>query len=308
MAGGNVEMRVAITGATGLVGRALVDELRTLGHQVLRLVRRRTGAADEVLWDIAQRTVEVERLAGVDGVVHLAGESIDGRWNRRKKERIRRSRLEGTHLLATALATLEPRPEVLVSASAIGYYGDRGAELLDESSPPGEGFLADVCVEWELAAAPAREAGLRVVHPRIGLVLSAEGGALARMLLPFRCGLGGRIGDGQQFMSWITIDDLVAALRHLLVTPTAHGPINAVVGSPVTNAAFTRTLGQALGRPTVLPLPAGIAKLAFGEMANELLLSSIRVSGAGLVASGFTPADTELTAALWRLLRPSAGA
>lgn len=291
-------MRVLISGASGLVGSALVPSLEAAGHRVRRLVRQRCEEPDAAFWDPAAGTLDAGALDGVDAVVHLAGESIAaGRWSAEVKRRILESRVEGTGLIAEELAALEA-PPALVAASAIGYYGDRGDEPMDEESPSGEGFLAEVCRRWEAAAQPARDAGSRVVHLRIGMVLSRRGGALQRMLTPFKLGLGGTVGDGRQFMSWIHLDDLVAVIEHALADGELAGAVNAVAPQPVSNREFTRTLGRVLGRPTLVPVPAPLVRLAFGEMGSELLLASTRVVPARLEGAGFAFRFPELEAAL----------
>jgi uncharacterized protein (TIGR01777 family) len=297
-------MDILVTGSSGLIGSALTGRLGAAGHEVTRLVRS-SGAVQQgrIQWDPAAERLDAESLEGFDAVVHLAGESVaTGRWTAAKKERIRSSRVQGTRLLAQTLARLGRPPGVLVSASAVGYYGDRGDESLDEQSAPGSGFLAEVCQEWEAAADPAREAGIRVVHPRIGLVLSASGGALAKMLPLFRLGLGGPLGSGRQYVSWITLDDLVAAICHSISTDSPSGPVNAVAPEPATNRQFTRALGRALRRPARLPAPAFALRAMLGPMADELLLSSTRVIPRRLTASGFAFGDLQLEEALLRLL------
>ena len=271
--------KIAVTGASGLVGTELVKVLRRRGYEVLRLVRRTPSAGDEVRWDPDGETIDVAGLAGVTGAVHLAGESVaSGRWNEARKRAIRESRVKGTRLLSTALAELSPRPDALISASAIGYYGSAGAQPVDETSPPGDGFLASVCQEWEAAADPAREAGIRVVHARIGIVLDADGGALAKMKIPFLLGVGGRIGDGSQYMSWITLEDVVAALVFALEQPQIRGPVNLVAPNPATNAELTKALGRVLKRPTCLPVPKFALRLGAGsEMADEMFIGGARV-------------------------------
>jgi len=256
---------------------------------VLPLVRREVRPGEDALrWDPVSGAIASPGPAIADAVVHLAGESIaGGRWTARKKQRIRESRVDATRRLTDTLTRLAKPPAVLVCASAIGYYGSRGDEVLSEESRPGTGFLADVGREWESASAAAIVRGIRVVNVRIGIVLSPAGGALAKMLTPFRLGLGGVIGGGAQWMSWIALDDVIGALRHALGTDALRGPVNAVAPAPVTNAEFTRTLGRVLRRPTLLPMPAFAARLALGEMADELLLSSQRVLPARLLASGF---------------------
>jgi hypothetical protein len=298
-------MIIAVTGSTGLIGSRLAALLASGGHRVLRLLRSKPRPElDEVYWDPARDMVDTIALGRVDAVVHLAGESIaKGRWTAKKKARIRESRVIGTRVLSEALGRLSPPPGVMICASAIGYYGDRGDEWLREESPPGSGFLADVCRQWEAAAEPARRRGIRVVHLRTGVVLSRAGGALAQMLFPFRMGLGGRIGSGKQYMSWIAIDDLLGAITYLLSTDSLQGPVNAVAPNPVTNRDFTRTLGRVLGRPTLFPMPELVARLLFGEMADELLLASARVEPARLAASGYQFRYPVLDGALRHLLK-----
>ncbi|MGH7320673.1 MAG: TIGR01777 family oxidoreductase [Candidatus Rokuibacteriota bacterium] len=292
--------RVAISGASGLIGGALTAFLTTGGHRVDPLVRRAPRAGTtEIHWDPARGEIDAAGIEGVDAVVHLAGENIAaGRWTAARKEAIRASRVEGTRLLCRALAGLNRRPSVLVSASATGYYGDRGDEPLHEDSPPGSGFLADVCQAWEAATAPAAQAGIRVVILRNGLVLTGRGGALGRMLGPFRLGLGGVMGSGRQYMSWIALDDLVRAIQLAMLATTLAGPVNAVAPRPVTNAEFTQTLGRLLRRPTILALPGPLIRLAFGEMGPALLLASARVLPARLEAAGFQYRHAELADAL----------
>jgi uncharacterized protein len=295
-------MHIAITGSSGLVGSALVPFLTTDGHRVTRLVRRSPSGGD-VLWDPAEGIKELSRLEGVDGVIHLAGENIaSGRWTPQRKDVIRRSRVEGTRRLCGSLARLSRRPKVLVSASAIGFYGDRGDETLTEDSAPGRDFLAQVCQEWEAATEPATRAGIRVVCLRFGMILSPGGGALKKMLLPFRLGAGGRIGNGAQYVSWIAIDDAIGAIHHAVSTESLRGAVNAVTPNPVTNAELTRVLARVLSRPALFPLPALAARLAFGEMADALLLSSARVVPSRLQASGYRFRYPELESALRHLL------
>lgn len=280
---------IAVTGASGLVGHALVSALRERGYRVLRLVRRAPSADDEVAWNPGQGTIDADALRGSSGAIHLAGDNVaEGRWTEAKKARIRDSRILGTTLLANALARLDPRPSTLVSASAIGYYGVRGDEVLDETSTSGTGFLASVCREWEAAAEPALDAGIRVVNARIGVVLASEGGALQKMKTPFLLGIGGRIGDGRQYMSWITLADLVSSLIFCLENEALAGPVNLVSPEPATNADFTKTLGRVLKRPTVLPVPKFALRLGAGaEMADEMLVGGTRVVPAALQAHGF---------------------
>jgi len=269
-------MTVAVSGASGLIGQALCSLLTTGGHRVRPLVR---GEGEEgIFWDPTGGTLDAGALEGVDAVVHLAGESIaGGRWTAAKKRRIRESREGGTRLLSRALAGLQRPPSVLVSASAVGIYGDRGSEILTEDSPPGSGFLPDVCLAWEGATESARRAGIRTVLLRSGVVLSPAGGALGTMLLPFQAGVGGRVGNGRQYMSWIDLDDEVGLILHALSTPGLSGALNGTAPHPVPNGAFTDVLGRVLGRPTLLPVPALGIRALFGEMGETLLLESARV-------------------------------
>jgi uncharacterized protein len=296
-------MHVVVTGSRGLVGSALVPFLTTGGHRVTRLVRGAPTNSDEAAWDPARGVTEPSRLEGADAVVHLAGANIAaGRWTPARKAEIRQSRVEGTRSLCEALARLAHPPTVFVSASAVGFYGDRGAETLTEESAGGTGFLADVCREWEAAAAPASQAGIRVVNLRFGMILSPAGGALRKMLLPFRLGMGGCIGDGRQVTSWIALDDAIGAVYHALCEGSVRGPVNAVAPGPVTNAEFTRILARVLCRPALVPLPAFAARLLFGEMADALLLAGARVMPARLQASGYRFRFPELEGALRHLL------
>jgi uncharacterized protein (TIGR01777 family) len=295
-------MRILISGATGMVGSALMRLLQLAEHQVRRLTRtKRQG--DDVLWDPSAGQIDGNALECFDGIVHLAGENIASRrWNEAQKARIRDSRVQGTRLLCESLAKLEHRPKVLVCASAIGFYGNRGDEVLDESSPAGSGFLADVCREWEAATQPAGDAGIRVVNLRFGVILSPTGGALAQMLTPFRMGVGGRLGSGQQYMSWIMLDDAIGIVAHALTAESLQGPVNAVAPEPVTNLEFTKTLGRVLGRPTIFPMPASVARLALGEMADALLLASTRVVPRMLEGSHYKFRHPQLEHALRHLL------
>jgi len=290
-------LRVAISGASGMVGSALSAFLRTGGHEVVPLVR--SDAQGGVRWDPREGEIDAGALEGVDAVIHLAGAPVaDKRWSDARKALIRDSRVDGTRVLSEALAGLAQKPRVLISASAIGYYGDAGADEVDEGSPPGEGFLADVCRDWEAATAAAEAAGIRVVHLRIGVVLSPRGGALGKLLLPFRLGVGGRIGRGKQWMSWIALDDLVGILHALLYADEVEGPVNAVAPNPVTNREFTRTLGRVLRRPTILPVPAFAIRAAFGAMGEETILASARVAPRRLVETGFDFRHPDLEGAL----------
>ena len=297
-------MRILVSGSHGLVGKALSNSLTNEGHEVVRLVRHeRSFAALEVEWHPNQGRIDSQHLEGLDAVVHLAGESIaSGRWSEEKKRSIRESRTKGTALLSESLARLSRPPSVFLSASAIGYYGNRGDELLSETSPPGNDFLAGVCVEWEAATKPAVEKGIRTVLTRFGIILDGEGGALAKMLTPFRMGIGGRIGDGKQWMSWIALADVVIGLKFLIAGESIHGPVNLVSPNPVTNAEFTRTLGRTLSRPTIFPVPAFGARLAFGEMADALLLSSQKVAPSVLADKGFRFSWPTLEPALKHIL------
>lgn len=297
-------LSVLVTGSSGLVGSVLLPFLTVRGHGVTPLVRTAPGPAEPgPYWNPETGVIHTDGLEGLGAVVHLAGESISGgRWTPDKKRRIRDSRVAGTRLLCEALGSLTIPPRTLVSASAIGFYGNRGDELLNESSPGGGGYLADVCAEWEAATAPAREAGIRVVLLRFGVVLALEGGALARMRLPFQLGVGGILGSGRQYMSWIALDDAVGAICHALVTEELEGAVNAVAPDPVTNWEFTKTLGRVLRRPTLLPMPAFAARLAFGEMADELLLASARVFPGKLLKSGYRFRAPRIEGALRHLL------
>ncbi len=293
-------MKILVTGTTGLVGSALIPALTSDGHQVIRLVRKVSATpTNEIFWNPSLGTLNPATLEGFDAVVHLAGQSIAGaRWTPEYKKRILSSRIQGTKLLVEALLSVSKPPSVLVSASAVGYYGNRGDEILREESTHGAGFLADLCLRWEAAAKPAAGRGIRVVMPRIGLVLSGNGGALGKMLLPFRLGVGGKIGSGSQYMSWISLDDLVGAIRHVILNQDIRGPVNAVSPQPVTNLEFTRALGRVLSRPTLVPLPAFAARMALGEMADELLLASARIEPSRLLATGFQFRFPDLQGAL----------
>ncbi len=280
---------VAISGASGLVGTALTALLHAEGKSVLAMTRKDGGSyQDSIRWDPATGLTNPTRLESVDAVVHLAGESIAaGRWNSAMKSKIRTSRIEGTRSLVKSIAAVEKRPKVLVCASAIGFYGDRGAAELEESSAAGTGFLPDVCREWEAEANAAKDLGVRVVNVRIGVVLSPKGGALAKMILPFKLGLGGIVGPGTQYWSWIGLSDLVRVIAFCMNNESVAGPVNAVSPTPLTNKEFTKEIGKALKRPTVFPLPAFMAKIVLGEMADALLLSSARVLPKALQKSGF---------------------
>lgn len=301
-------LKILVSGASGFVGSALVPFLTAAGHDVVRLVRRAARAADEAQWDPETGLVDLELAEGADALIHLAGAGIaDKRWNPARKQLLRGSRVDATRVLCESLGKLQLPPKAFVSASAIGLYGDRGDEPLDEDSPAGRGFLAELVRDWEAAAEPARAAGLRVAHMRLGVLLDAGGGALARMLLPFKLGAGGRLGSGAQFMSWVALDDALAALLHAVRTDTLEGAVNVVAPQPVSNAEFTRALGAALRRPTVLPMPSFAARLAFGELADELLLASQRVAPSRLQQSGFEFAWPTLSGALAHTLGSPVG-
>ena len=296
-------MKVLLTGSHGLIGSALHPALRKAGYCVNRLVRSgEDRSGDQFRWEPLTGQLDLAAFEGVEAVVHLAGENVAQRWTPQAKQRIVSSRTVSTRLLVDTMARLSTPPSVFIAASAIGYYGDRGDEELLEDSSPGGDFLAEVCYNWESAAAVAEHQGIRTVRLRIGVVLSRRGGALARMLTPFRMGLGGRIGSGAQYMSWIAIDDLVAAILHVLANPQLRGPVNAVSPHPVTNREFTETLGTVLRRFTIIPLPGFVVTLAFGEMGRELLLSSTRVLPAKLKRSNFQFQYSFLGPALRKLL------
>jgi uncharacterized protein (TIGR01777 family) len=296
-------MRIAITGSTGLIGSALRPHLESLGHEVIRVVRG-TPTGTDISWSPADRRIDTHALDGIDAVVHLAGAGIgDKRWSDEWKRELLESRTKGTSLISEAVASAENGPKVLLSGSAIGIYGDRGDEELDEQSSPGTGFLADVCVQWEQATGIAEASGARVVHLRTGIVLSAKGGALKKQLPLFKFGLGGKIGSGDQWQSWISIDDEVAAITHLLTTDTS-GAVNLTAPKPVTNAEFTDTLGEVLHRPTFLPIPKFGPKLLLGgELADNLLFTGQKVLPRVLDADdGFTFRHPDLATALHALL------
>ena len=300
-------MKILVSGSTGFIGSALLPSLTSAGHHITRLIRSGTpklgGTSPAITWNPDLEELNPSSLEGFDAVIHLAGENIaGGRWNPRRKSSIRESRTKGTRLLSQALGGLGHPPKVFISASAIGYYGNRGDERLNEKSPPGEDFLAVVCQEWEQATVVAAKAGIRIVNPRIGMVLSPKGGALAKLLTPFRLGVGGVVGDGNQYMSWIELDDLVGVFQHALASHQLQGPVNAVSPNPVTNREFTKTLGRVLGRPTIFPLPAFAAKLALGEMAEALLLSSQRVEPQRLLETNYVFRFLQLERALEALL------
>jgi uncharacterized protein len=294
---------VAISGAAGLIGRALATLLAERGQRVLKLVRRPIAAEDEAQWDIARGLVEPTQFQGVDAVVHLAGENIAaGRWTRRRMAAIRQSRVDGTRALVSSFSRLKLPPKTLLCASAVGIYGDRGNELLDERSAPGRDFLPEVCQAWEDAALDATRFGTRCVNLRFGVVLSPTGGMLARLLRPFRLGLGGPIGTGNQYLSWIALDDATAAVHHALLDEQLAGPVNIVAPEPVTSAAFARTLGRLLHRPAFLRVPAVVLRITFGQLADEALLASTRVIPGALSDHGYVFKHPRLDDALQHLL------
>jgi hypothetical protein len=289
-------MNILITGASGLVGKVLLSYLVTGGHNVKPLSR-------SAHWDPLAGKIDPAVFEGIDAVVHLAGEPIaQGRWTKSKRHRILNSRVKGTQLISASMANLDVKPKILISASAIGYYGDRADEKLNEDSRAGKNFLAQVCDQWEQATYAASANGVRVVNLRMGVVLSADGGALAKMLLPFKLGMGGRLASGEQYMSWISINDLLGVIHHVLMTQTLAGPVNAVSPDPVTNIAFTKTLGNVLSRPTIFPMPARVARIIFGQMADELLIASARVLPDKLVSSGYQFHHPKLETALRQVL------
>jgi uncharacterized protein len=295
--------RILVSGVSGPIGKALVPVLHSRGYEVVRLVRGPANGKDQITWHPGEPVLP-ESVSGFDAVIHLAGETIFGYWGREKKARIRNSRVIGTHDLAEALAQTKNRPQVFVCGSAIGYYGSRGDELLKEASEPGKDFLALVCRDWEASTKPAIDAGIRTSQIRTGIVLSTAGGALPKMLPPFKLCLGGRIGDGRQWMSWIDVQDMVGAILHILKTDLLQGPVNLVAPKPVTNAEFTETLAGVLRRPAIFPLPAVVVKTVFGEMGDATLLASQRVEPARLVGTGYPFAFSDLRSSLEHLLRP----
>lgn len=297
-------MNIAVTGASGFIGSNLMPFLSAKGHTVSRILRSNPeGGKRDISWQPENGSWDTAYPDGLDGVVHLAGESIaTEKWTEEKKNRIRDSRIRGTQLLCETISKLVNPPDVLVCASAIGFYGDRGEETLNEESPKGNGFLSDVCQGWEEATKIADQKGIRVVNLRFGMVLSAKGGALAKMLTPFKMGTGGRLGSGDQYMSWAAIDDVVGTIHHAIITDTLRGPVNVVAPQSVTNKVFTKTLGKVLKRPTMLPLPAFAARFIFGEMADELFLASVRAQPVKLINSGYQFLYPDLEGALRHLL------
>jgi uncharacterized protein (TIGR01777 family) len=296
-------MNVLVTGSHGMIGSALIPRLRARGDRVLRLVRSEPEGSDDVRWDPPAGTIDAAALEGVDAVVHLAGVGIgDKKWTEARKKEVLESRTIPTTLLARTLAALDAKPRVLVSASAIGYYGNRGDDVVTEAASPGDDFGARVCREWEEATEPAEEAGIRVVRTRTGLVLTARGGFLKRLLLPFKLGVGGRLGSGRQYMSWITLDDDLAAILFLIDTESVSGPVNLTAPNPVTNAEFTKQLGSAVHRPTVIPTPMPALRLVYGGELVDTLLGSQRVVPEKLQQSGFTFSHPDLEGALHAVL------
>ncbi len=280
-------MKILITGASGFIGSALVKKLQEEGHCVFTLVRKKGFCSNEIFWNPLEEKIEISKLLGFDAVVHLAGENIVGRWTDEKKKKIRESRILGTQFLSKTLASLEKPPKVFLCASAIGYYGNRGEESLTEESQPGKGFLASVCQEWEKSSEPAQEKGIRVVHYRMGMVLSSQGGALPKMLKLFKGGLGGKLSDGQQWMSWISLVDLIEGILFCIQHPSISGAMNAVAPNPVRNKEFTKILGEILHRPRFFSVPRFLLKLIMGEMAEEVLLTSTKVSQKKFTEAGF---------------------
>lgn len=295
--------RILVSGGSGLIGSALLPHLYSRGYDVARLVRGPATGKEQISWDPAQ-PLSADAVSGFDAVIHLAGESIIGRWSAAKKAKIRESRVAGTRHLAEALAHSKRKPLVWVCGSAIGYYGSRGDDVLSENSAPGTGFLPDLCRDWESATKPAIDAGIRTAQIRTGIVLSAKGGALAKMLPPFKLGLGGRLGDGRQWMSWIDMQDMVGGILHILKVDLLQGPVNMVAPKPVTNAEFTQTLAGVLSRPAIFPVPAFVIKAAMGEMGESVLLGSQRVEAARLVGTGYPFRFTDLQASLRNTLQP----
>ena len=294
--------KILVSGVSGPIGSALLPSLRTAGWSVVRLLRGTAAGEGQISWDPAS-PIEPDTVSGFDAVIHLAGESIFGRWTADKKLKIRDSRAIGTSNLTLALAQAEEKPKVFVCGSAIGYYGDRGDELLTEESAPGTGFLAEVCGAWEEATMPAMQAGIRTVNLRTGIVLSPKGGALGAMLMPFKLGVGGRTGSGRQWMSWIDVQDMVGAIHHLLKNDLLQGAVNMVAPKPVTNADFAKTLASVLSRPAIFPLPAFAVKTVFGEMGEELLLASQKVEPLKLISTGYPFRYRELRESLTNLLK-----
>lgn len=297
--------RILVSGGSGPIGTALVPTLKASGAHITRLTRsgkaQATPDEESIPWNPPE-PLAPDALSGFDAVIHLAGESIVGRWSEDKKKKIRNSRVMGTRNVAQALAQAKDKPSMFLCSSAIGYYGDRGDELLNEESPPGVGFLPEVCREWEAATRPAADAGIQTVQIRTGIVLSPKGGALGKMLTPFKMGVGGKIGSGKQWMSWIDVEDMVGAIHHILKSDLLRGPVNMVAPKPVTNEEFTKTLAGVLSRPAILPMPALAVKLVFGEMGETVLLGSQRVEPSQLISSGYPFRFRTLRASLENIL------
>jgi uncharacterized protein (TIGR01777 family) len=294
--------RILVSGASGPIGTALLPSFRNNGTSIVRLVRGRASGDDQIAWDPSV-PLNPATVSGFDAVIHLAGESIMGRWTKEKKEKIRDSRVVGTFNLSSALAETEEKPRVFICASATGYYGNRGDEALTEDSAPGTGFLAEVCQDWEEATTPAVQADIRTAHIRTGIVLSPKGGALGAMLTPFKLGLGGRIGSGQQWMSWIHVQDWVGAIHHILKNDLIQGAVNMVAPKPVKNLEFVKTLAGVLSRPAIFPVPEFAVKLAFGEMGEEVLLAGQKVEPTKLVSTGYPYRYRDLRPAMEALLK-----
>jgi uncharacterized protein (TIGR01777 family) len=290
-------LKIAITGSTGMVGQRLVHSLQEQGHHIFRVIRSRNANFKEptISWDPEKQFIDLQQLDGMDVVIHLAGENISKRWSKKQKEKIEKSRVDGTHLLSTSLARLKNPPRCLLSASAIGYYGNHpGSSSLDENSAQGKGFLPEVVTKWENATQSAEEKGIRVVHMRFGVVLDSHSGALRKMLFPFQLGLGGKIGTGRQVLSWVALDELPSIIQFLIEKEDVVGAVNVVSPEPVTNYRFTKTLGKVLKRPTLLPIPTFLLKLLYGQMADELLIEGSRVSPRKLKHSGYTFQHSDL--------------
>jgi uncharacterized protein (TIGR01777 family) len=305
---GSKPMNIAVTGSTGFIGSALVPFLTTQGNSVRRLVRAQSqgkanGVGETMIWNPSEGVLDAAALEGCDALVHLAGDNVGNeRWSAEKKTRMRQSRIDSTRLLCQNMAQMKNPPKIFVCASAIGFYGDRGADVLTEQSTRGSGFLAELCQEWEATAKEAEQLGVRVVNSRIGVVLSPKGGALQKMLLPFQMGGGGIIGDGKQYFSWIALDDVIGAILHCLQTDSVKGPVNLVSPNTVTNQEFTHTFGRVIQRPTIIPMPAFGARLAFGEFADECLLASSRVVPEKLIQSSYSFRYPDLEGALRHVL------
>lgn len=295
-------MKIAIAGASGLIGKALIPFLESAGHEVFLLKRGETDRSVQIAYDPEKEWIDIQKMEGIEAVINLAGESIMGRWSESKKKRILDSRVKTTSLISRSLASLKQRPKLLINASAVGYYGNRGDMALNETTPKGTGFLSDVADVWEKSAHSAEGAGIRVVYVRFGVVLSTQGGALKQMLTPFKLGLGGRLGDGQQYMSWIAIDDVLGAIYHILNRDEIRGAVNVVAPHPVRNCEFTTALGRILNRPTPFPIPAFIIKLLLGQMGVELLLASTKALPKRLQETGYPFLYPTIEQALLKLL------